>query len=50
MLVRQVFEMDKAFLSPDLLDLGTKVPGNQQSSKVKLRQMLWSFLSHINDN
>jgi hypothetical protein len=49
-LVRFLFEMNKAFLSPDLLDPDTKVPGKQQSSKLKLRQMLWSSLSHINDD
>lgn len=43
-------ELDKAFPSPDVLGLGTKVPANQQSSKVKLRQMLWSSLSHIYDD
>lgn len=36
-LVMPVFESDKAFLSPDVLDPSPKVPDNQQSPKVRDR-------------
>lgn len=43
-------EINNAFLSTDVLDPGALMSANQQSSEVKLRQMLFSSLSHIYDD
>lgn len=44
----QIFESKEVSLSPERLDLGTKVTNNQQPPKVNLRHCL-SSLSHVSD-